>query len=325
MRWVQAASETPRSISIGRPALLPVMGKPDWNLEGRDWPNRSASRFVLAGGLRWHVQVMGAGPTLLLLHGAGAATHSWRDLAPNLARDHTIVAPDLPGHGFTETPPGPGSSLNGMVRGLDALLEVLKVRPDHAVGHSAGAAVAMRLRLDTERISGGVISLNGALEPFPGAAGQIFPVLAKLLFLNPLAIQTFAWRAGRPGAVARLMESTGSVIDPAGLELYRRLMRTTGHIDGALGMMARWNLAPLQADLPRFTAPLTLVAAENDRAVPPSVARSAKTLAPHAHLVPLPGLGHLAHEEDPERLAEIIREAVRRPPAGPLSHAGEPD
>lgn len=80
---------------------------PDWNVEGRDWPNRGSSRFVEAGGLRWHVQVMGEGPALLLLHGTGAATHSWRDIAPLLAKTHTVVAMDLPGHGFTAMPARP--------------------------------------------------------------------------------------------------------------------------------------------------------------------------------------------------------------------------
>ena len=48
----------------------------DWATDGRDWPNHAASRFVEAAGMRWHVQVMGSGPALLLLHGTGAATHS---------------------------------------------------------------------------------------------------------------------------------------------------------------------------------------------------------------------------------------------------------
>ncbi len=52
--------------------------RPDWAVEGRDWPHREASRFVEAAGLRWHVQEFGSpdAPTLLLLHGTGAATHS---------------------------------------------------------------------------------------------------------------------------------------------------------------------------------------------------------------------------------------------------------
>ena len=283
--------------------------KPDWRRLGPDWPHREASRFVLAAGLRWHVQVMGSGPALLLLHGTGAATHSWRDLAPLLARDFTVVAPDLPGHGFTETPGGDGLSLDGMARGVAGLLKALGVAPALAVGHSAGAAVALRLALDGAAGGDGIVSLNGALQPFPGSEGHIFPVMAKLLFLNPVAVRAFAWRASRPGAVERLIESTGSTLDARGLALYRALFSTTGQVAGALGMMSRWNLAPLRAELARVAAPLTLVTAEGDRAVPPREAEATQALTPGAALVRVPGLGHLAHEEDPHGAAEIVRRA----------------
>ena len=289
--------------------------KPDWEREGRDWPNRQASRFVLAGGIWWHVQVMGAGPALLLLHGTAAATHSWRDVAPKLARDFTVIAPDLPGHGFTETPGGDGLSLPGMARGVAALMKALDVEPVFAVGHSAGAAVALRLSIDRGMAPKGVVSLNGALQPFPGSGGQIFPALAQLLFLNPLAVKGFAWRASRPGAVARLIESTGSRLDAAGLELYRRLFATPGHVAGALGMMSRWNLGPLQAELERVSTPLTLVTAEGDRAVAPGVAEATLGRVPGARLVRVPRLGHLAHEEDPDGAVEIVRRALLSTPA----------
>jgi magnesium chelatase accessory protein len=285
--------------------------KPAWDREGRTWPNRAASRFVRAGGLRWHVQVMGSGPTLLLLHGAGAATHSYRDLAPLLAQDFTVICPDLPGHGFTDTPAAEGLSLPGMVRGVDALLTALDADPYAVVAHSAGAAIALRLRLQGRIGAGGVIALNGALRPFPGAAAHIFPTLAKLLVLNPLAIQLFAWRAGMPGAVARLIEGTGSHIDAAGLEAYSALFATTGHVAGALGMMANWDLPPLLADLGKLPAPLTLIVGQKDLAVPPDVADEVTAKVPHARTIALPGLGHLAHEEAPTQIAGLIREALR--------------
>ena len=264
--------------------------KPDWTIEGREWPNRQASRFVFAAGFRWHVQVMGEGPVMLLLHGAGAATHSWRAVAPLLARRFTVVAPDLPGHGFTETPDGDGLSLRGMARSLKELLTNLRLQPRFAVGHSAGAAVAMRLVMNGV-VDAPVVSLNGALRPFPGPAGHIFPAAAKLFLLNPLAPQVFAWRAGRPGAVARLLQSVGSTIDDAGLRQYQALLGTTGHVAGTLGMMARWDLNAFQADLPTFARPLTLVAAERDYAVPPSVAEEVHAVLPHSRLIRLPGLG----------------------------------
>jgi magnesium chelatase accessory protein len=288
------------------------MDKPDWSRDGRDWPNRGSSRFVRAAGLQWHVQVMGSGPPILLLHGAGAASHSWRDVAPKLARRFTAVALDLPGHGFTDSPGPEGLSLDGMVRGLREVLDQLQMRPVMAVGHSAGAAIAIQLRLEGRIGAGGVVSINGALKPFPGAAGQIFPALAKLLFLNPMAIQFFAWRARRPGVVGRLLESTGSRIDEIGLRCYARLLGTTGHVAGALGMMANWDLKPLADRFVGLPQPLILIAADNDHAVPPEVALAVRSMAPESTLVRLPGLGHLAHEEAPDRIAEIVIRAASR-------------
>ena len=72
----------------------------------RDWPNAAHSQFVRAAGLDWHVQIMGSGPTLLLLHGTGAATHSWRDLMPFLAEHFTlVVAPICPATASPRRPP----------------------------------------------------------------------------------------------------------------------------------------------------------------------------------------------------------------------------
>src|SRR5262245_57971047 len=116
-----------------------------WGADGRDWPNHNASRFVEAAGYRWHVQVMGEGPVALLAHGTGAATHSWRMLMPLLAQHFTVVAPDLPGHGFTQSPPGHRLSLVGMAQDLAALCKTLGVSPPLALGHSAGAAILARM------------------------------------------------------------------------------------------------------------------------------------------------------------------------------------
>jgi magnesium chelatase accessory protein len=283
---------------------------PVWERDGRDWPNRDASRFVEAGGIRWHVQEMGSGPLLLLVHGTGAATHSWRGLMPLLARRFTVLAMDLPGHGFTEMPPADGLSLPGMARLLTELLRTLGARPDIAVGHSAGAAILARMCLDDAITPRVLVSLNGALLPLLGMPGHIFSPLAKMMVAFPLATRLFAWRAADRRAVAQMLRSTGSAIDAAGVEQYARLARTTGHTTAALMMMANWDLRPLERDLPRLRTPLVLVAASNDRTIPASDALRVRRLVPGARLVPLPGLGHLAHEERPDLVADIIFEAA---------------
>lgn len=273
--------------------------------DGADWPNRDASRFVEADGLRWHVQLMGAGPPLLLVHGAGAATHSWRALAPLLAKRFRVIAPDMPGHGFSDPLKPRDLSLPGMARALGALLRELDITPQVVVGHSAGAAILARMCLDGLIEPERLISLNGALLPFDGIAGHLFPPMAKLLFLNPLAPKLFAWSADRR-SVSRLLRGTGSTIEPRGVELYTRLFSNVGHVSGALGMMANWDLEALRRDLPRLKTPLALVAGSEDKAVPPAQMDEVKAKAPEVVTKLLPGLGHLAHEENPERVAGYI-------------------
>ena len=276
-----------------------------------DWPNRAASRFVRAAGLTWHVQVMGSGPVLLLAHGTGAATHSWRDLMPLLAEHFTVVAPDLPGHGFTEAPAMRRLSLPGMAKALQSLLWALEVKPAVAVGHSAGAAIVLRMVLDGMIQPHLVVGLNAALLPWGGAAGQFFSPLAKFLVGVPGVPQIFAWRARDMAMIEKLLTGTGSKLDARGVELYARVVREPSHAAAALGMMAYWDLHPLVRDLPGLSAKLLLIVGEGDQAIAPEGAERVRAMVPGAAVASLPGLGHLAHEEDPARTAELILAAAK--------------
>lgn len=285
--------------------------RPDWAVEGRDWPHREASRFVEAGGMDWHVQEMGQGPTILLLHGAGAATHSWRDLMPILAERAHVVAIDLPGHGFSGDPGSSGLTLPGMSRRVGGLVEAMGWRPALVVGHSAGAAVALRLALDGRIGDAGIVAINGALAPFAGAVAPLFQGLAMGLLLNPFAIRVFAHAARSTARVERMIAGTGSRIDARGLDLYGALFRKPGHVGGTLGMMANWDLMPLRRDLGRLAVPLTLIVGETDRAVPPSVSEAVGGEVAGARIVRMPGLGHLAHEEDAARVGAAVLVELR--------------
>lgn len=289
-----------------------MSGRLDWDTDGRDWPNRAFSHFVRAGGLRWHVQVFNHGdagqrPTVLLLHGTGASTHSWRGLAPLLARHCTVVAPDLPGHGFTAPPArATGYSLPAVASGIADLLGVLKLSPMLVAGHSAGAAVAARLCLDGAITPRALISINGALLPFPGPANELFGPVARLLAGSRLASHAFALLAGSRSSVARLLRSTGSTIDPEDVRLYGVLAENPVHVAGALGLMANWDLRPLMRDLPRLTTRLILIAGDNDKMVPSTEISRIRALVPRAEPVWLRGLGHLAHEERPDEIAALL-------------------
>jgi magnesium chelatase accessory protein len=283
-----------------------------WDRDGRDWPNRASSRFVSAQGMVWHVQIMGHGPVLLLLHGTGSATHSWRDLAPMLARHFTVIAPDLPGHAFTQAPASGRYSIAAFAAAVEALLEVLKVQPALAVGHSAGAAILARMNLDGRLDARAAISLNGAFLPLPGLSGLLFPPMARLLARVPQVPGMFARHAAASPLVERLLSETGSAMDAQGAQLYARLARNPAHVGAALAMMAGWNLGALGPALPRISLPMVLVAADNDRTIPPRQARDLVARIPRARLVRLSGLGHLAHEESPRRIAALVLRVARR-------------
>ncbi len=281
--------------------------RPRWEAEGRDWPNRAYSQFVETDRVKWHVQVAGSGPVLLLIHGTGAATHSWRDVMPLLAAHFTVVAPDMPGHGFTVGRPMGGLSMVAMARAAGALLEKLDLQPSLIAGHSAGSAIAARMVLDGFAAPKAVIGLNAALQPFPGLAAKIFPTLARMLFVNPLAPHIFAGIARQRGEAGRfLASSTGSVIDTAGADFYGRLFATPAHCAGAITMMADWDLDSLARDLPGLAVPMLLIHGDGDAAIPVASASAAAAQVARAQITSLPGLGHLAHEEQPAVIADLM-------------------
>jgi putative magnesium chelatase accessory protein len=285
--------------------------KPNWDSDGHDWPNRASSRFVEAAGLRWHVQEMGQGPVILLVHGTGAATHSWRTLAPLLAQHFTVVAPDLPGHGFTETPPTPRLSLDAMAEDLTALLRALGHRPVLVAGHSAGAAVLARMCIDGQITPGSLIGLNGAMLPIGGVAGRFMTPFARMLAASAAVPRLFAQFASREKFVERMIAETGSALEPAGVEFYRRLTCSPGHVAAAIRMMANWKLRPLARDLPRLATKLVLVTGGNDKTIAPKDAVRVNALVPGSRVVTFPGLGHLAHEERPDEVSSLMVHLAR--------------
>lgn len=281
---------------------------PDWDSAGTDWPNRETSCFTQVGRVRWHYQRMGDGPTLLMLHGTGASTHSWRDLMPLLAEDFDVIAPDLPGHAFTRIQSRRQCSLPAMGEAVAELSAHLKIKPAIVVGHSAGTAIALQSVLENQLSTSRIIGFNPALAPFRGLAGLIFPPLAKMLALNPVVPWMFTSLPGAHTQARRMIDKTGSRIDPQGLALYTRLFTRTDHVEGALAMMALWDLAPLLRRLQDVEIPVDLFVGAGDQMVPPIDALNLAEEFPLISASKIPALGHLMHEEDPAQFAELIKD-----------------
>jgi magnesium chelatase accessory protein len=243
---------------------------------------------------------------LLLAHGTGAATHSWARLLPLLAARFRVVAPDLPGHGFTGTPPASRMSLPGMAQSLTALVDALEIVPAAVAGHSAGAAILTRMCLDGAITPAALFSLNGALLPLPATPLRMLAPVVRVVVDNPLVPRFFAWQAADRRVVDRLLHNTGSQVPSETRDIYGRLARRASHAGAALTMMSRWDLEPLARALPTLRAPLTMINGGNDRLIPPSEGRRIRQMVPGSKLIMLSGLGHLAHEEAPQQVARLM-------------------
>ena len=113
----------------------------------------------------------GKGPVLLLIHGMGGNFENWQEVIEPLARKHTVIAPDLPGHG--ESAPGGGDySLGALAAGLRDLLVALGHERATLVGHSLGGGIAMQFAYQfPEMIERLVLVSSGGLGP------EVSPVL----------------------------------------------------------------------------------------------------------------------------------------------------
>lgn len=271
-----------------------------------DWPLRDSLRRVQSRPHDWCLADLGAqdAPALLLLHGAGGSAHSFRALAPLLAPHYRLIIPDLPGQGCTRTGSRSRFGLDPMAEDIATLCATLGVTPFAAIGHSAGAAIALRLaELVPLR---GVAGINAALGSFEGAAGVLFPLLARALAAAPFVPNLVSRLWGTPQTVARLLASTGSPLDAAGQAQYLALVRDAAHVDGTLGMMAGWRLDALLARLPALATPALLIASTGDKAVPARISADAARRMPQARYAELQHFGHLVHEEAADAVAALL-------------------
>ncbi len=280
-----------------------------WNDYREHWSHPELSQFIKVRPHNWHIQDSGEEnlPSILLIHGTGASTHSWRLLIPILRKKFRVVAVDLPGHGFTTLGSSNRSGLDFIAQDLASLLEDQKISPSLVIGHSAGAAIAIRYNMDYRRDLMGIISLNGVFDQyFDGITSFIYPFFAKLLSINPLTGAMIAKFNKSTRQIKRLSEITGSKIDSKSLFFYEELFSNPQHLTGTLTMMSQWKLTKLLNDLSSLNTNILLLAGENDKMVTPKVQKDYHHKLKNSSLMTLESLGHLMHEEAPILISEHI-------------------
>jgi len=277
-------------------------------------------------GYRRAYLCVGQGPALLLIHGIGDRHETWRDLIPDLARDHTVIAPDLLGHGRSDKPRA-DYSVPAFANGMRDLLTVLGIDRATVVGHSLGGGIAMQFAYQfperTERV---VLASSGGV-------GREVNLLLRLMaapntdLLLPLLRVRAIKRIGR--AFLRALHKLGTDLgrdagdleqvfealpDPYSQRAFLRTLRTAVDWRGQhVTMLDRCYLTR--------GMPMQLIWGTRDAIVPFAHAHLAQAAMPGSRLEVFEGAGHYPHHSDPVRFARVLREFIAQTTPIPYDRA----
>ena len=259
----------------------------------------SPADMLDVAGVRLHVRDSGPrdAPAVILLHGFGASLHTWEAWATGLAADgQRVIRFDLPGHGLS--PPDPsGDYTDARSRQLLlALMDQLGVARASLVGHSIGGGIAWAFAAEhPERVNKLVlVSPDGFASPgFDYGKAPEVPMSFQLMrhaLPKPLLRMTLAPAYADPALLTD--EVAGR---------YHDLMRGPGVRDALIARMRQTVLADPVPALRRIRAPTLLLWGEQDAMIPFANSADYVKAIPMVTLAPLAGVGHLPHEEAPER------------------------
>lgn len=293
-----------------------------------------APRTRVVHGYERAYRMAGRGPALLFLHGIGDDSATWLELLASLSADHTVIAPDLLGHGASAKPRA-DYSVAAYACGMRDLLTTLDVDRVTVVGHSLGGGVAMQFAYQfperCERLvlvgSGGVgVSVHPLLRlaAAPGA-GLVLPLLGSRPALTALRGFAELLRVFESADLDYVLTRYVRLLEPSTRSAFLRTLRSVVDWRGqVVNMLDRCYLTE--------GIPTLLVWGTDDRVVPSGHALRAHRVMPGSRRVLFEGAGHFPHRSDPERFLEILREFLAQtPPAsydrgrwGDLLRAGRP-
>ncbi len=255
----------------------------------------------------------GEGPVVVLVHGIAGSSGTWARVLPSLAEHHTVIAPDLLGHGQSAKPRG-DYSLGAYASGIRDLLTLLGHERATFVGHSLGGGVAMQLAYQfpqmCERLvlvgSGGLgqeVNPLLRLVALPGAELVLPLVLSRHLHgaLEGLARRVAAAGIGPTPLGGELWRSYAALTQPRDQAAFVHTVRSVIDLRGQR-VSARDRLY-LAAD-----APTLIVWGDRDRVIPVSHAHAAHALIPNSRLEVVKGAGHFVPLERPATFVAVLED-----------------
>lgn len=273
------------------------------------------TKFIEIHGMRQAVVDEGDGDeVLLLIHGMAGSAQTWRAVLPQLAKRYRVIAPDLLGHGQSSKP-RTDYSLGAFAVGLRDLLDELGVESATVVGQSLGGGVAMqflyqhpdycrRLALISSGGLGPDVGLILRLLAAPGAE-FVMPVIAPSPVLRAgNAVKSWLSSAGlRSPRGAEMWSAYSSFGDSETRQAFLRTLRSVVDYRGqAVSALNRLNL--------REGLPILAIWGEQDNIIPVDHAYAALEARPDCRLEILPGVGHFAQVEAPDKVIELLDEFI---------------
>jgi pimeloyl-ACP methyl ester carboxylesterase len=273
------------------------------------------TKFIEIHGLRQAVVDEGDGDeVLLLIHGMAGSAQTWRAVLPQLAKKYRVIAPDLLGHGQSSKP-RTDYSLGAFAVGLRDLLDELGVESATVVGQSLGGGVAMqflyqhpdycrRLVLISSGGLGPDVGLILRLLAAPGAE-FVMPVIAPSPVLRAgNAVKSWLSSAGlRSPRGAEMWSAYSSFGDAETRQAFLRTLRSVVDYRGqAVSALNRLNL--------RQGLPILAIWGEEDNIIPVDHAYAALEARPDCRLEILPGVGHFAQVEAPDKVIDLLDEFI---------------
>lgn len=253
----------------------------------------------------------GVGEVLLLIHGIGGSSESWREVVPELSRKYRVIAPDLLGHGQTDKPRG-DYSLGAFAVWLRDFLDALGIRKVTLIGHSLGGGIAMQFahqhRDYCRRLvlisSGGLGNDVGRLLrmlSLPGAE-LVLPLIGS----RPARAVGNALQARSSHEVSRFSETWRAQASLSNRDNRRAFLRTLRSVVDHRGQsVCALNRLHFNTDLPAL-----IISGGQDRVIPVAHARAAHEALPNSRLHVLPGVWHHPQVERPITVATLIDDFI---------------
>jgi len=269
-------------------------------------------RYVEVDGRQVYVEQQGTGQVVVLLHGFGESSYSWRRVMPELARSFRVVAPDLNGFGWTERPRDPQSyTREGQERLVLGVLGALGVTRAHFVGHSYGGSLTLFLAARHPDLVRSMVLIDSAAPTYSDDRRS------RVASIRPLD-SLFVRLALTPRRVRSSL--LASVYDPALVtaelvRAYLERLRVHGEDDAYYGLTARLRRPEETAgdlELEKLTLPALVVWGAEDRLIRIEAGRRAARRLPVGEFVTIPRCGHLPMEERPAELLGLMVPFLRR-------------